>query len=304
MRPRDLPQLLKEAASEWIEDGAMRLSSSLAYYAIFSLAPLLVIVISIAGLVFGEEAARGQIAQQISALAGAGEAIQATVQASASEKTTGMLATIIGLVVLLFGASTVFAELKDALNTIWGVTVKPGRAFFTLVRDRFLSFSIVLAIGFLLLVSLVLSAVLAALGKYMSSQLPLPAAVWQGCDFLVSFAVISALFAMIFKILPNVRIGWRDVRIGAVGTALLFTIGKFLIGLYLGTSSIASSFGAAGSVVIVLVWIYYSSCILFFGAEFTKVYARKFGSGIVPNSRAVLVSDLLRAKLGSAPTPR
>ena len=306
MRPRDLPPLLKEAASEWIEDGAMRLSSSLAYYAIFSLAPLLVIVIWIAGLVFGEEAARGQIAREIAALAGAraGEAIQAAVQASASEKTTGVLATIIGLGVLLFGASTVFAELKNALNTIWGVAVKPGRAFFTLVRDRFLSFSIVLAIGFLLLVSLVLSAVLAALGKYMSSQLPLPAAVWQGCDFLVSFAVISALFAMIFKILPNVRIGWRDVRIGAVGTALLFTIGKLLIGLYLGTSSIGSSFGAAGSVVIVLVWIYYSSCILFFGAEFTKVYARKLGSGIVPNSRAVLVSDLLRAKLGSAPRPR
>ena len=218
----------------------MRLSSSLAYYAIFSLAPLLVIVISIAGFVFGEEAARGQIAQHISALAGAraGEAIQATVQASASEKTTGVLATIIGLVVLLFGASTVFAELKDALNTIWGVTVKPGRAFFTLVRDRFLSFSIVLAIGFLLLVSLVLSAVLAGLGKYMSALLPLPAAVWQACDFLVSFAVISALFAMIFKILPNVRIGWHDVRIGAVGTALLFTIGKFLIGLYLGLSLI------------------------------------------------------------------
>ena len=197
-----------------------------------------------------------------------------------------------------------FRGAKDALNTIWGVTVKPGRAFFTLVHDRFLSFSIVLAIGFLLLVSLVLSAVLAALGKYMSARLPLPAAVWQACDFLVSFAVISALFAMIFKVLPNVRIGWHDVRIGAVGTALLFTIGKFLIGLYLGTSSIASSFGAAGSVVIVLVWIFYSSCILFFGAEFTKVYARKFGSGIVPNSRAVLMSDLLRAKLSSAPTPR
>src|SRR6478672_13144249 len=255
MRPRDLPQLLKEAASEWIEDGAMRLSSSLAYYAIFSLAPLLVIVISYAGLGLEKKAARGQIAEQISALAGAraGEAIQAAVQASASEKTTGALATIIGLGVLLFGASTVFAELKNALNTIWGVAVKPGRAFFTLVRDRFLSFSIVLAIGFLLLVSLVLSAVLAALGKYMSAQLPLPAAVWQASDFRVAFAVISALFAMIFKMLPN-------VRIGAVGTALLFTIGKFLIGLYLGTSSIASSFGAAGSVVIVLVSSAPASC--------------------------------------------
>ena len=306
MRPRDLSQLLKEAASEWIEDGAMRLSASLAYYAIFSLAPLLVIVISIAGLVFGEEAARGQIAQQISALAGtrAGEAIQSAVQASAEEKTTGVLATIIGLMVLLFGASTVFAELKDALNMIWGVAVKPGRPFLTLVRDRFLSFSIVLSIGFLLLVSLVISAVLAALGKYMSARLPLPAAVWHACDFLVSFGVISALFAMIFKILPNVRIGWRDVWIGGLWTAFLFTLGKFLIGLYLGTSSVASSFGAAGSALIVLVWIYYSSCILFFGAEFTKIYACKFGSGIVPNSRAVLVSDLLRAKLGSAPMPR
>ena len=148
------------------------------------------------------------------------------------------------------------------------------------------------------------AAVLAALGKYMSARLPLPAAVWHACDFLVSFGVISALFAMIFKILPNVRIGWRDVWIGGLWTALLFTLGKFLIGLYLGTSSVASSFGAAGSALIVLVWIYYSSCILFFGAEFTKVYACKFGSGIVPNSRAVLVSDLLRAKLGSAPMPR
>ena len=167
MRPWDLPQLLKEAASEWIEDGAMRLSSSLAYYAIFSLAPLLVIVISIAGLVLGEEAARGQIAQQISVLAGAraGEAIQDRGAGERVGKNDRRAREIIGLVVLLFGASTVFAELKNALNTIWGVAVKPGRAFFTLVRDRFLSFSIVLAIGFLLLVSLVLSAVLAALAN-------------------------------------------------------------------------------------------------------------------------------------------
>ena len=300
MRPQDLPQLLKEAASEWIEDGAMRLSSSLAYYAVFSLGPLLVIVISIAGLVFGEEAARGQIAQQISALAGAraGEAIQAAVQASASEKTTGVLATIIGLVVLLFGASTVFAELKYALNTIWGVAVKPGRAFFTLVHDRFLSFSIVLAIGFLLLVSLVLSAVLAALGKYMSALLPLPAAVWQACDFLVSFAVISALFAMIFKMLPNVLIGWRDVRIGAVGTALLFTIGKFLIGLYLGKSAVASAYGAAGSLVIIVVWVYYSAQILLFGAEFTKVWTKRRGSGFKVEKMAKPVTAEARAEQG------
>ncbi|MGI8603734.1 MAG: YihY/virulence factor BrkB family protein [Verrucomicrobiales bacterium] len=299
MHPRYLLPLLKEAASEWIDDNAMRLSSSLAYYAIFSLAPLLVIVVSIAGLVFGDEAARGQLAQQISTLAGmrAGEAIQSAVQSSASQKTTGVLATVISMAVLLFGASTVFAELKDAMNTIWGVVVKPGRPFFTLVRDRFFSFSIVLAIGFLLLVSLVISAILAALGKYMSGRFQLSSAVWQTWDFLISFAVVSGLFALVFKLMPNVRIRWRDVWLGAVATAFLFTLGKFIIGTYLGTSTIASSFGAAGSVVIVLAWIYYSACILFFGAELTKVYARKFGSGIVPNSRAVLVDDLLRARL-------
>lgn len=300
MRPRRLIPLLKEAASDWVDDGAMRLSSSLAYYAIFSLAPLLVILISMAGLVFGEEAARGQLSQQIAVIAGkgAGDAIQAAVQSSAAQKSTGIWATVLSTALLLFGASTVFAELKDALNTIWGVVVKPGRPFFTLVRDRFFSFSIVLAIGFLLLVSLVLSILLAALGHYMSGRFQLPSAAWQLWDFILSLVVVSALFAMIFKLLPNVRLRWRDVWAGAVATSLLFSLGKLLIGYYLATSSIASSFGATGSVVIILAWIYYSACILFFGAEITKGYARKFGSGVVPNSRAVLVDDLLRARLG------
>ena len=300
MHPRQLFPLLKDAASDWIDDGAMRLSSSLAYYAIFSLAPLLVILISIAGFVFGEEAARGQLSQQIAVLAGkgAGDAIQAAVKSSASQQSSGLLATILSTGLLLFGASTVFAELKDALNSIWGVIVKPGRPFFTLIRDRFFSFSIVLAIGFLLLVSLVISVLLAVLGNYMSGRFELPSAVWRVWDFIISFVVVSSLFGLIFKLLPNVRLRWRDVWLGAVSTSLLFTLGKFIIGYYLATSSIASSFGAAGSVVIVLAWIYYSACILFFGAEITKIYARKFGSGIVPNSRAVLVDDLLRARLG------
>lgn len=300
MHPRHLLPLLKDAAFDWVDDGAMRLSSSLAYYAIFSLAPLLVILISMAGLFFGEEAARGQLAQEISTLAGkgAGEAIQSAVQSSAAQKSTGLLATVLGTALLLFGASTVFTELKDALNTIWGVVVKPGRPFLRLVHDRFFSFSIVLAIGFLLLVSLVISVLLAALGLYMSGRFQLPPAVWRTWDFLISFAVVSGLFAMIFKLLPNVQLRWRDVWLGAVATALLFNLGKLIIGYYLATSTIASSFGAAGSVVIVLTWIYYSACILFFGAEITKIYARKFGSGIVPNSRAVLVDDLLRARLG------
>ncbi len=300
MRSRDLLQLLKTAASDWVNDGAMRLSSSLAYYAIFSLAPLLVIVISMAGLFFGEDAARGQLSQQIATLAGkgAGEAIQAAVQSSAAHQSTGVLATVISTGLLFFGASTVFAELKDALNTIWGVVVRPGRPFFTLIHDRFFSFSIVLAIGFLLLVSLIISVLLAALGHYMSGRFEFPPVVWQAWYFVISFAVISGLFAMIFKLLPNVTLRWRDVWLGAVTTSLLFSLGKLIIGYYLATSSVASSFGAAGSVVIVLAWIYYSACILFFGAEITKGYTRKFGSGIFPNSRAVLIDDLLRARLG------
>jgi membrane protein len=300
MRARHLLHLFKVAASDWVDDGAMRLSSSLAYYAIFSLAPLLVILVSIAGLVFDEEAARGQLAHQIAALAGrgAGEAIQSAVNSSASQQTSGVLATVLGTALLLFGASTVFAELKDALNTIWGVVVKPGRPFLTLVRDRFFSFSIVLAVGFLLLVSLVISVILAALGHYMSGRFQLPPAVWRASESCISFAVITCLFAMIFKWIPNVRIGWRDVWLGAIATSLLFTIGKWVIGYYLSTTSLASSFGAAGSVVIVLVWVYYSACILFFGAEVTKAYARRFGSGIVPNSHAVLIDDLLRERLG------
>ena len=300
MKPRHLLPLLKEAASDWIDDGAMRLSASLAYYAIFSLAPLLVIVITMAGVFFGEEAARGQVAQEVSTHIGksAGEAIQSVVQSSAAHKSSGALATAISTAVLLFGATTVFAELKDALNIVWGVVVKPGRPFLTLLHDRFFSFSIVLAIGFLLLVSLVISILLGALGIYISGRFQFHPLLLKTWDFIISFVVISGLFAMIFKLVPNVRLFWRDVVLGATATALLFGVGKLLIGYYLSTSTVASSFGAAGSVVIVLAWIYYSACILFFGAEITKAYARKFGSGVVPNSRAVLVDDLLRARLG------
>jgi membrane protein len=300
MDVRTLISLSKEAATAWIDDGAMRLSSSLAYYAVFSMAPLLVIVISMAGIIFDEEDARDLLANQIATIAGrdAGEAIQSAVKSSAAQQATGMLATVLSTGLLLFGASTVFAELKDALNVIWGVVVKPGRPFLTLVHDRFFSFSIVLAVGFLLLVSLVASFFITALGRYMSGHLELSPSLWQAWESFVSFMVVSCLFAMIFKWIPNVRIGWRDVWLGAVLTSLLFTFGKFVIGYYLATSSVASSFGAAGSVVVVLAWVYYSSCILFFGAEITKEYSRRFGSGIVPNSRAVLVDDLLRERLG------
>jgi membrane protein len=299
MRVRDFPSVLMESAGAWMEDNALRLSASLAFYSVFSLAPLLVIAVSIGALMFSEQTVRDQIGAQLEALAGprAADAVEALLVTTATHKRTGTFATIAGIVVMLFGASGVFGELKDALNTIWGVVVKPGRTLLTLIRDRFLSFSIVLSVGFLLLVSLLLNAILTALSKYVNWLLPLPALAWQTLDFVGSFGVITVLFAMIFKILPNVRLGWHDVWMGAAVTSLLFVLGKFLIGFYLGASSITSAYGAAASVIIVLLWVYYSACILFFGAEFTKVYACKFGSGIVPNRRAMLWSEVVRARL-------
>jgi membrane protein len=272
-----------------VEDNALRLSAALAYYSIFSLAPLLIIIISVAGLIFGEAAARGRIADQMRELAGqkAAEAIQALV-AGTSRKSTSLSATILGLAVLLFGASGAFGELKSALNTIWGVQIKPGRAMFTMMRERFISFTMVLVVGFLLVVSLLVSAALAAFDDSLQKLMALPSIVWQGADIVVSVVVMTLLFAMIFKVLPNVILRWRDVWTGAACTAVLFTIGKFLIGLYLGTSGVTSYYGAAGSAVIILLWVYYSACILFFGAELTKVYVRKFGGGIVPDGRAIV----------------
>jgi membrane protein len=287
MRFRDIFSLLGTAASGWVADNALRLSAALAYYSVFSLAPLLMIAISVASLVFGEAAARGQISGQIKQLAGdrAADAIQMLVL---STRHKSLLATILGLVLLLFGASTAFGELKSALNTIWGVAIKPGRPLLTMVRERFISFTMVLGVGFLLLVSLILSAILAAIGSSMRNLLILPGGLLQTADVLISFFVITLLFAMIFKMLPNVMLRLRDVWIGALCTAFLFTLGKFLIGLYLGTSGVTSYYGAAGSIVIILLWVYYSACILFFGAEFTKAYACKYGSGVVPDKRAEL----------------
>jgi membrane protein len=282
-----------------MEDNALRLSASLAFYSVFSLAPVLVIAVSIGALLFSEQTVRDQISAQLEALAGprAADALEALLVTTAAQKRTGTFATIAGIIVMLFGASGVFGELKDALNTIWGVVIKPGRTLLRLIHDRFLSFSMVLSVGFLLLVSLLLNAILTALSKYINWMLPLPALAWQTLDFVGSFGVITVLFAMIFKILPNVRLGWHDVWIGAAVTSLLFVLGKFLIGFYLGASSITSAYGAAASVIIVLLWVYYSACILFFGAEFTKIYASKFGSGIIPNRRAMLWSEVVRARL-------
>ena len=279
--------LIKETFSEWSKDKASRLAAALSYYTIFSVAPLLIIAIAVAGLVFGREAATHQIEGQARGLLGeqGAQAIQ-TILENTGKTGAGVMATIIGVNTLLIGASGAFAQLQESLNTIWEVKPRAGRGVKGMVRDRFLSFSMVLVIGFLLLVSLVLSAVLAGVGKYISDLLPLSSLMMQGVNFGISFGVTTFLFALIFKVLPDAYIRWRDVWVGAAVTALLFSLGRFLIGLYLGRSSISSAYGAAGSLVVLLVWVYYSAQILFLGAEFTQVYATRFGKGISPKKNA------------------
>ena len=297
MNPKTIWLLAKDAGSQFMEDKAPRLGAALAYYTIFSLAPLLVIVIAIAGLVFRREAVAGQLAAEMQNLIGeqGAKAIEDMV-ASASKPQAGAIATIIGVAMLLFGAMGLFGQLQDAMNTIWEVQPKPGRGIMGFLRDRLLSLSMVLGTAFLLLVSLVITAALSALsGIFGNWQGGL---IGQGVNALVSFAVISLLFAMIYRFLPDAKIAWRDVWLGAAITALLFVLGKWLIGLYLGHASVGSAYGAAGSLAVLLVWLYYSAQIFLYGAEFTKAYANRFGSRIVPSENAVRVTDLERAQQG------
>ncbi len=269
-----------EAAKEWSEDKASRLGAALAYYTVFSLAPLLLITIAIIGFFYGDEAAQGQISSQMSQLVGpkAAEAIEGMIQGAGEKKGQGIFATVISIALLLFGASGVFVQLKDALNTIWDLPPqKAPKGILGFLKSRVLSLGFVLGVGFLLLVSLILSAILSGVGNYMSGVVPM-ASLLQALNFIVSFGVITVLFAMIYKFLPDIKLPWRDVWLGALFTALLFSIGKWLLGLYLGRSSMASTYGAAGSFVVLLVWIYYSAQIVFFGAEVTQVYSRTYGA--------------------------
>jgi membrane protein len=274
--------LLKAAFSEWLEDNSPRMGAALAYYTVFSLSPLLIIVIAVAGLVFGQEAAQGQVVAQLQGLLGqdTAKAIQEMIK-NADKPSSGIIGSLAGLITLLVGATGLFGELHDALNTIWEVPPKEGRGLVGLIKDRFLSFTMVLGIGFLLLVSLTVSAALAAFGQFLNSILPSLTAVGHVLNFVVSFGVVTLLFAMIYKYLPDVEIAWNDVWTGAAATALLFTVGKFLIGFYLGNSGVASAYGAASSLAVLLVWVYYSAQIFLFGAEFTHVYAGKKGSQLV-----------------------
>jgi membrane protein len=287
--PGEVIRVVKEAVKDWSDDNAPRLGAALSYYTIFSIAPLLLISIAVAGLVFGREAAQGRIVAQIQGLVGMGaaEGIQAMLD-NARKPGEGVLAAVFGAVALLFGAGGAFNELRGALDVIWEIPPRKGGGIQALMRERLASFGMVLVVGFLLLVSLVVSAAISLLE--VKGTFPGSGVVLQVVNNAISVAVITVLFALIFKYLPDAHppVAWKDIWIGALITSVLFTLGKFAIGLYLGRSGVASAYGAAGSLVLLLVWVYYSAQILFFGAELTQVYARRHGSrlGLVEGERA------------------
>jgi membrane protein len=282
MRPRAAARLLAEAARGWRKDNAPRLGAALSYYTLFSIAPLLVVAIAVAASVFGQDAAQGRIVAELSGLLGeaGARALEETVENSRTAS-TGALATAGALVTLFLGATGVFGELKGALNVVWDVKEEeqPRRGFLVgLLRNRIWSFAMVLAVGFLLLVSLIVNALLAAAHGALGRYLPAPGALLASANTLASLVLITVLFALIFKFLPDTRVAWSDVWVGAALTSALFVAGKYLIGLYLGKSSVSSAYGAAGSVVVLIVWVYYAAQVFFFGAELTQAYARSHGS--------------------------
>ncbi|BAS56280.1 MULTISPECIES: YihY/virulence factor BrkB family protein [Leptolyngbya] len=293
MRFKTIVRLLRDTVTEWNEDNVPLLAAALAYYTMFSIAPLLIIAIAIAGAIYGQEAAQGEIVGQIQGLVGrdGAEFIQSMIENASKPGAGGGVATFIGIVVLIFGASGVFGQLQTALNTIWEVKPKPGRAVKSFLQARFLSFAMVLVIGFLLLVSLVLSAILAGISAYFGAFLPGSIAIGQILNFVISFGIITLLFASIYRFLPDVHVPWKNLWVGAAVTALLFNLGKFLLGLYLGNSGVSSTYGAAGSLVVILIWVFYSAQILLFGAEFTQVYSKYRGRPITPSSHAVSLKD-------------
>jgi membrane protein len=273
-------ELVKKAGSAWIDDYAPSMGAALSYYTVFSLAPLLLIVISIAGLVFGEEAVRGELFGQLNGLLGedAAKAVQSLL-ISVSEPKEGILATVAGVGLLVIGATTVFGELQDALDRIWRAPARDKTTgLWGLIRARLLSFGLILGFAFLLMVSLVAGALISALGKWFDGFFGAWETLAQIVNIVIGFGLTTAVFAMIYKFMPRVRVDWRDVWVGAIVTSLLFTLGKFLIGLYIGKSGVASGFGAAGSLVVIFVWVYWSSQIFLLGAEFTWVFANSHGS--------------------------
>jgi len=286
-------KILGTTASNWNADEAFKESAAVSFYTLFSLAPITIIALAIAGLVFGKEAATKQLSAQLSQLVGKNSAdmIQHTV-ASSAPQTHGWVSTIIGIGILIVGATTVFGQLQDSLNSIWKVKAKPSRSgWMVMLATRLISFAMVLTVGFLLLISLVLTTALSALVEMTNGRFSFPPEVLQVADLVVALGVITVLFAMIFKVMPDVQLPWRQVWLGAFGTSLLFSVGRVLIALYLSHSTVASAYGAAGSLVALLVWIYYSCAILFFGAEFVRAYCAAKGVEVLPKKTAVRVRE-------------
>ena len=285
---KDLFSLLKETFTEWNDDDPFRMSAAMSYYAIFSLPGLLMIVVTVAGYFGSGKDVEKEIESQIGEMIGpdAASSIQAMIE-NASASTNLTWSTIIGIATLIFGATGVFYQLQQSLNQVWEVEVKKEEGIKKVLLDRATSFGVILVIGFLLLISLVLTAALSALSDYITQHISdYLIYVFYVAEFLVSYAIITLLFAMIYKILPDVEIKWKTVWVGALVTAALFVIGKFALGIYFGNSDPASAYGAAGSLILILLWVSYSCLILFFGAEFTQVYARRYGHNIVPSSHA------------------
>jgi membrane protein len=282
MTARSVWELLKDTGLRWWDNQGMRLGAAVAFYSMLSLAPLVVVVMAVAGLLFGQKAAQGELVEQMRGLAGdqGAEVIQTLLANAYQQPGTGIFATILGVAVLLFSAAGVFNELQDGLNTIWDVPPRVSGGMWEMIKARFLSFSMVLGVAFLLIVSLVVSAALAAVGKYAGAQQSHLASVMRVLHLLLSIGLLGVLFALMFKLLPDARITWRDTWIGGMVTAALFGVGKYLIGLYLGSSTIGSAYGAAGSFAVFLAWAYWSAQIFFFGAAFTRAYADRFGSRV------------------------
>ncbi len=315
VKPKEILDLLKEAAAEWSDDNAARLGAALAYYSIFSLAPLLIIVVAVISAVWAGQSAdlQARIVEELQRLIGpeGATAVEGMLQNASRPGAGSTLAAVLGVVALIFGATGVFVQLQGALNTVWDVRPKPGGGLTNFARTRLLSFGMILGVGFLLLVFLIVSAIVSAIGSFAQARAtafgevigdfwfaevlagfsPGLQFLFRVLDIVISLGVITLLFALIYRVLPDVKIAWRDVWFGAAVTAGLFVLGKILLGLYLGNTSAASAYGAAGSLVLLLLWIYYSAQIFFFGAELTQVWAKRYGSRIRPSSRSFLISS-------------
>lgn len=292
--PKGIWSVLKKAFSGFSDDKVMKLSASLAYYTVFSIGPMIIVIIYVAGLIYGQEAVQGTIFGQIQGLVGASAAAQIQdMIKNAALQTDGSFAFVIGIVTLVIGATGVFAEIQDSINQIWNLKPKPKKGWLKMLQDRLLSFSVILSLGFILLVSLLINGILEILQDRLQARFPnLSVMVIYIANLLITFLIISTLFAVIFKVLPDAIIKWKDVMTGAMVTAVLFMLGKFGITFYIGQSDVGGTYGAAGSLVVLLLWVYYSSVILYFGAEFTKAYAAKYGDPIHPSHYAVWVKNV------------